>query len=41
MVDETIDSLAYLRSGFRAKYLVDAIEKVQNNQSKCFQSSAQ
>ena len=28
MADETIDSLAYLRSGFRAKYLVDAIEKV-------------
>lgn len=28
MADETVDSLAYLRSGFRAKYLVDAIEKV-------------
>ena len=28
MADETIDSLAYLRSGFRAKYLVDAIKKV-------------
>lgn len=28
MRDETIDSLGYLRSGFRAKYLVDAVSKV-------------
>lgn len=28
MKDETIESLAFLRSGFRAKYLVDAVEKV-------------
>lgn len=28
MKSETIESLAYLRSGFRAKYLVDAVEKV-------------
>jgi N-glycosylase/DNA lyase len=26
--DETIESLAYLKAGFRAKYLVDAIQKV-------------
>ena len=31
-LDETADSLAYLRSGFRAKYLVDAIEKVLNGE---------
>lgn len=28
MRDETVDSLGYLRSGFRAKYLVDAVSKV-------------
>ena len=28
MKNETVDSLSYLRSGFRAKYLVDAISKV-------------
>lgn len=28
MRDETVDSLSYLRSGFRAKYLVDAVSKV-------------
>ena len=28
MRDETADSLGYLRSGFRAKYLVDAVSKV-------------
>ena len=28
MRDETIDSLGYLRSGFRAKYLVDAVSKI-------------
>ncbi len=28
MKDETVESLSYLRSGFRAKYLVDAISKV-------------
>lgn len=28
MKDETVESLGYLRSGFRAKYLVDAVSKV-------------
>ena len=28
MKDETAESLAYLRSGFRAKYLVDAVAKI-------------
>ena len=28
MRDETVDSLGYLRTGFRAKYLVDAVSKV-------------
>lgn len=30
MADETIESLGYLRSGFRAKYLVDAISKINS-----------
>ena len=28
MTSETVDSLGYLRSGFRAKYLIDAVEKI-------------
>lgn len=32
MLDETADSLAYLRSGFRAKYLVDAISKISSGE---------
>lgn len=32
MREETVESLGYLRSGFRAKYLVDAIGKVLNNE---------
>ena len=32
MADETIDSLSYLRSGFRAKYIVDAISKVNSGE---------
>lgn len=30
--NETVDSLGYLKSGFRAKYLIDAIEKVNNKE---------
>lgn len=30
--DETVESLAYLKSGFRAKYLVDAIQKVNSGE---------
>ena len=30
MKDETVESLGYLRSGFRAKYLVDAISKINS-----------
>ena len=32
MADETADSLSYLRAGFRAKYLVDAISKVRSGE---------
>lgn len=32
MIDETAESLAYLRSGFRAKYLVDAISKISSGE---------
>lgn len=32
MKDETIESLGYLRSGFRAKYLIDAITKINSDQ---------
>lgn len=32
MADETIDSLSFLRSGFRAKYLVDAVAKIQSGE---------
>lgn len=32
MKNETVESLGYLRSGFRAKYLVDAIEKINSKQ---------
>lgn len=32
MVSETADSLGYLRSGFRAKYLVDAIAKISSGE---------
>ena len=30
--DETVESLSYLKAGFRAKYLVDAIQKVYSKQ---------
>ncbi len=29
---ETVDSLAFLRSGFRAKYIVDAVEKISGGE---------
>lgn len=32
MLDETVDSLAYLRSGFRAKYLVDAVSRINSGE---------
>ena len=32
MAGETVDSLSFLRSGFRAKYLVDAVEKVHSGE---------
>ena len=32
MTEETADSLGYLRSGFRAKYLVDAISKIKSGE---------
>lgn len=32
MKDETVESLAYLKAGFRAKYIVDAIQKVYSKQ---------
>ena len=32
MADETVESLGYLRSGFRAKYLVDAISKINSGE---------
>lgn len=32
MKDETIESIGYLKSGFRAKYIIDAIEKVHSGQ---------
>ncbi|MGN1114724.1 MAG: DNA-3-methyladenine glycosylase family protein [Oscillospiraceae bacterium] len=30
MSSETVESLSYLRSGFRAKYIVDAVEKINS-----------
>jgi N-glycosylase/DNA lyase len=30
--DETVESLGYLKAGFRAKYLVDAIQKVNSHE---------
>ncbi|MGN1410976.1 MAG: DNA-3-methyladenine glycosylase family protein [Oscillospiraceae bacterium] len=30
--DETVESLEYLKSGFRAKYLIDAIQKVNSHE---------
>ena len=32
MADETADSLSYLRAGFRAKYLVDAISRIRSGE---------
>jgi N-glycosylase/DNA lyase len=32
MTEETVDSLGYLRSGFRAKYLVDAVAKISSGE---------
>lgn len=32
MTNETADSLAYLRSGFRAKYLIDAVTKISSGE---------
>lgn len=32
MKDETAESLGFLRSGFRAKYLVDAVSKVNSGE---------
>lgn len=32
MANETVESLAYLRSGFRAKYLIDAIAKINSGE---------
>lgn len=32
MSDETVESLGYLRSGFRAKYLIDAVSKLNNGE---------
>ena len=32
MADETVESLGYLRSGFRAKYLIDAIYKIKSGE---------
>ncbi|MDO5126106.1 MAG: DNA glycosylase [Ruminococcus sp.] len=32
MKDETVESLGYLRSGFRAKYLVDAVTKISSGE---------
>jgi len=32
MKDETIESIGYLKSGFRAKYIIDAIQKVYSGQ---------
>lgn len=32
MIDETVDSLEYLRSGFRAKYLIDAVDKINSGE---------
>ncbi len=32
MANETVESLAYLRSGFRAKYLVDAVSKMNSEE---------
>jgi N-glycosylase/DNA lyase len=32
MRDETVDSLGYLRSGFRAKYIIDAAQKVEKGE---------
>ena len=33
LADETVESLSYLRSGFRAKYIVDAAQKASSGQA--------
>lgn len=32
MSDETVESLSFLRSGFRAKYIIDAVQKVNSGE---------